>query len=76
MGESKTKLLKEQLAFLDVEFHKHGVKYEKRKAYTGHLILSFVVNGVAKSLTIGGSIDRNARLRNRTMLRGMLEGRA
>ena len=70
--ESKAKLIKEQLAFLGVEFDKAGITYEARKVNTGHVILSFTVNGKPKSLTIGGSLDRNARLRNRTYLRNML----
>jgi hypothetical protein len=72
--ESKAKLLKEQLAFLGLEFDRAGVTYEARKVNTGHMILSFVVDGKPKSLTIGGSMDRNARLRNRTYLRNMLRG--
>ena len=73
--ESKAKLIKEQLAFLGVEFDKAGITYEARKVNTGHVILSFTVNGIPRALTIAGSVDRNARLRNRTMLRGILEGR-
>jgi hypothetical protein len=74
--ESKKKLIKEQLAFLEHDLRKHGItEYDTRMANTGHMIVSFLVNGIPRALTIAGSVDRNARLRNRTMLRGILEGR-
>lgn len=73
---SKKKDLKEQLQFLEPEFAKHGVTYEIRRVDSAtHRILSFVVNGVPKALTVAGSTDRMARLRNRTILRALLEGR-
>lgn len=73
---SKQKRLQEQIRFMENELDKYGIKnYETRKVKTGHVIISFEVNGQPRSVTVGASTDYMARLRNRTILRGILEGR-
>lgn len=74
--ESKRKLIKEQLKFLERDLRSHGVmEYRTRPVNTGHVMVEFLIDGIPRALTIAGSPDRMARIRNRSILRQMLEGR-
>jgi hypothetical protein len=74
---SKFKERREQLEIMHQELRSHGIEHwTERPINTGHVLISFLdKDGNVRSLTIGGSSDRKARLRNRSILRQMLEGR-
>lgn len=74
---SKFKERREQLAIMEAELRSHGInQWTVRTTTGGHIIISFLdLQGNVKSLTVGGSSDSKARLRNRSILRQMLEGR-
>ena len=76
-NQSKHKQIREMLAFLEGEFRSHKIKeYVMRPTPNGHIIISFNDhNHKPRALTIAGSSDNKARLRNRSILRQMLEGR-
>ena len=74
---SKFKERREQLEIMHRELRAHGIEqWHERPTNSGHVIISFLdKNGEVRSLTVGGSTDHKARLRNRSILRQMLEGR-
>jgi hypothetical protein len=74
---SKYKERREQLDLMHKELLAHGIKYwVERETNNGHVIITFEKpDGGYGSLTVGGSGDAKARLRNRSILRQMLEGR-
>lgn len=74
---SKYKERREQLSILHEELRAHGIKFwTERPTTNGHIIISFEKpDGTMGSLTVGGSGDAKARLRNRSILRQQLEGR-
>lgn len=73
---SHAKHLKEMERFITAELQRYGVRdFTSRPTTNGHRIISFEHDGQIKSLTISGSTDHMARLRNRSILRQMLEGR-
>jgi hypothetical protein len=74
---SKFKERREQLAIMEAELRAHGItQWHERPTNSGHVIISFLDHqGEVRSLTVGGSSDHKARLRNRSILRQMLEGR-
>ena len=78
MAQSKHKQLREMISFLESEFASHGISmYKMRGTRDGHIIISFIDHqGKDRSLTVAGSSDNKARLRNRSILRQMLEGRS
>jgi hypothetical protein len=74
---SKYKERREQLDIMARELRAHGIEqWTERATNNGHVIISFLDKaGEVRSLTVGGSSDHKARLRNRSILRQMLEGR-
>jgi len=74
---SKHKERREQVTMMGDELRAHGIHHwTVRPTSGGHVIISFLDhNDNVKSLTVGGSSDHKARLRNRSILRQMLEGR-
>lgn len=74
---SKYKERREQLTLMYEELRAHGIEFwTERPTNNGHVIISFEKpDGSMGSLTVGGSGDAKARLRNRSILRQMLEGR-
>ena len=76
MAQSKHKQLREMMTFLEGEFRLHKITgYVMRPTANGHILIGFSHQGKHHSLTIAGSSDHKARLRNRSILRQMLEGR-
>jgi len=77
-NQSKHKQMREMIAFLEGEFKSHKIKeYVMRPTNNGHIIISFNDHShQPRALTIAGSSDHKARLRNRSILRQMLEGRS
>lgn len=73
---SKTKLIKEQLQMVENELAKYGIyDYVEKQTAGKHVMVNFEVNGQKRSITIAGSPDDMAIIRNRSILRGILAGR-
>ena len=74
---SHSKHLREMEKYIGAELAKYGIKrYSARYTNNGHVIIGFEdKQQQLRSLTISGSTDHMARLRNRSLLRQMMEGR-
>lgn len=76
MAVHSKKSKQEQIDFVARVLGEYGIKkYEVGSTKSNHIQISFDFNGQRRTVVIAASGDHRARLRNRSIVRGILEGR-